>query len=155
MPIDLSDILVVGISSRALFDLEAENEMFERDGVVPYTAFQLDHTEDHPGPGTGFHIVKSLLSMNDRDTRRVEVIVLSRNNAATSLRVSKAIEHYGLDRRAVSALLSQSAVTHLRFFPSHSAGIKLPPGRRHPGRVPCLKWYSKVPLSAGDQHRLS
>lgn len=97
MALDLSNVLVVGISSRALFELEAENEMFDREGIDSYTAFQLDHTEDHPAPGTGFHIVRSLLSMNDSETQRVEVIVLSRNNAATSLRVSKAIEHYGLN----------------------------------------------------------
>lgn len=35
--------------------------------------------------------------MNSLETRRVEVVVLSRNNAATSLRVSKTIEYYGLD----------------------------------------------------------
>jgi 5'-nucleotidase len=29
MPVDLSDILVVGVSSRALFDLEKENELFD------------------------------------------------------------------------------------------------------------------------------
>jgi len=97
MAVDLSDVLVVGISSRALFELEAENEMFDREGIYSYTAFQLKHTENYPKPGTGFHIVKSLLSMNDPENRRVEVIVLSRNNAATSLRVSKAIEHYGLN----------------------------------------------------------
>lgn len=96
MAFDLSNVLVVGISSRALFDLETENEMFNKEGIASYTAFQLDHTDDHPLPGTGFHIVKSLLSMNDPGKQRVEVIVLSRNNAATSLRVSKAIEHYGL-----------------------------------------------------------
>lgn len=97
MSFDLTDVLVVGISSRALFELEAENELFDQEGIDSYTAFQLKHTENHPKPGTGFHIVKSLLSMNDPENLRVEVIVLSRNNAATSLRVSKAIEYYGLD----------------------------------------------------------
>jgi len=97
MAVDLSDVLVVGISSRALFDLETENELFDREGVDSYTSYQLDHTDDRPSPGAGFHLVKSLLSMNDLGTQRVEVIVLSRNNAAISLRVSKAIEHYGLD----------------------------------------------------------
>jgi 5'-nucleotidase len=28
MPVDLSEILVVGVSSRALFNLEKENEIF-------------------------------------------------------------------------------------------------------------------------------
>ena len=32
MPYDLTEPLVIGISSRALFDLEAENAIFERDG---------------------------------------------------------------------------------------------------------------------------
>lgn len=39
MPLDLSDILVVGVSSRALFDLEKENELFEKEGISGYRAY--------------------------------------------------------------------------------------------------------------------
>ncbi|MFX5668706.1 5'-nucleotidase, partial [Acinetobacter baumannii] len=33
MPYDLSDKLVIGISSRALFDLEVENAIYDQQGV--------------------------------------------------------------------------------------------------------------------------
>lgn len=96
MPFDLSNILVVGISSRALFDLEEENALFEKDGVQAFIDYQLKHIDKLPLPGTGFRLVQNLLSLNGQE-RRVDVIILSRNNAVTSLRITKAVEHYGLD----------------------------------------------------------
>lgn len=97
-PYDLSKVLVVGISSRALFDLEEENEIFNQQGLEAYTAYQLDKINDNPKPGTGFRLIKNILSLNvEGAERKVEVIILSRNNAATSLRITKAIENHGLD----------------------------------------------------------
>lgn len=97
-PYDLSNVLVVGISSRALFDLEAENEIFNSQGLDAYTAYQIDKINDIPATGTGFKLVKNLLSLNEGVTeRKVEVIVLSKNNPATSLRITKAIQHHDLD----------------------------------------------------------
>ena len=98
MPYDLSKVLVIGISSRALFDLAKENEIFENQGLEAYTEHQLKHVSDVLRPGAGFRLVKNILTLNtDSDDRKIEVIVLSRNNAATSLRITKSIEHYGLD----------------------------------------------------------
>jgi len=98
MPYDLTGVLVVGISTRALFNLEEENELFEREGLKAYTDCQLEKINEVPEPGTGFRLVKNLLALNtDPDNRKVEVLALSRNNAATSLRITNAFEHYGLD----------------------------------------------------------
>lgn len=44
MPYDLSNVLVVGISSRALFDLEEENVLFGRDGVDAFINYQLTYS---------------------------------------------------------------------------------------------------------------
>jgi 5'-nucleotidase len=97
-PYDLEKVLVVGISSRALFDLEKENELFDSQGLEAYTSYQIEKINDFPRPGTGFRLVKNILSLNDEgQDRRVEVIVLSRNNPATSLRITKAIQHHELD----------------------------------------------------------
>lgn len=97
-PYDLSNVLVVGISSRALFDLETENELFDIQGLETYSAYQIERINDFPKPGTGFRLVKNILSLNQEGKdRKVEVIVLSRNNPATSLRITKAIQHHGLD----------------------------------------------------------
>ena len=104
MAVSLDDKLVVGISSRALFDLEAENRIYEEEGLAAYSAYQQAHENDVLPPGTAFTMVKALLQLNTEDKKRTEVIVMSRNSADTSLRVFKSIEHYGLDiTRAVLA----------------------------------------------------
>lgn len=98
MPVDLRDCLVVGISSRALFDLSYENEIYEREGLEAYCAYQLAHENEVLRPGSGFPLVKSLLRLNEiGDARRVEVVILSRNSADTSLRISHSIDHHALD----------------------------------------------------------
>jgi 5'-nucleotidase len=90
--------LVVGISSRALFDLDAANEIYVRDGLTAYRAFQREHEHDILEPGTGFPLVKGLLAVNQRlpDQEPVEVIVLSRNDADSAMRVFNSIEAHGL-----------------------------------------------------------
>ncbi|MBO7390823.1 MAG: 5'-nucleotidase, partial [Clostridia bacterium] len=57
---DLSNKLVVGISSRALFDLETENRIFEEQGLDAYEAYQIEHEDDILKPGTAFPLVKAL-----------------------------------------------------------------------------------------------
>ncbi len=98
MAYDLSKILVIGVSSRALFDLDKENDIFEKLGSVEYTKYQLDKVNEPLRPGTGFRLIKNILALNDGSKdKKVEVIVLSRNNAATSLRITKSIEYHNLD----------------------------------------------------------
>ncbi|MBX9602357.1 MAG: 5'-nucleotidase [Bryobacteraceae bacterium] len=97
MPLDLSQVLVIGISSRALFDLEEENKIFEDHGLEAFLAFQRDHEKDLLKPGTGFHLVKALLKLNTPNHHKVEVILMSRNHPDVYLRVSNSIKHYGLN----------------------------------------------------------
>jgi 5'-nucleotidase len=98
MPVDLDDLLVVGISSRALFDLEAANAVFEREGLSAYRAYQHDHEHELLAPGTAFPLVKGLLDINRRAGERlVEVVILSRNDAESAMRVFRSIEAHGLD----------------------------------------------------------
>lgn len=106
MAYDLENKLVVGVSSRALFDLTAENEIFETKGVEAYRAYQMEHEDEILMPGSGFSLVKALLDINKLPGKqgRVEVIVMSRNSADTSLRIFKSLEYYGLEiTRAVLA----------------------------------------------------
>lgn len=97
MALDLSNKLVVGISSRALFDLETENKIFEEQGLDAYEAYQIEHENDVLKPGTAFPLVKALHRLNSGDERLTEIIIMSKNSANTSLRVFKSIEKYGLD----------------------------------------------------------
>lgn len=98
MPYSLSELLVIGISSRALFDLEKENKIFEEKGLEEYIQYQLDHENEPLKPGTAFPLVKGLLKLNKlKQQRLVEVIIMSKNSPDTGLRIFNSIEHYGLD----------------------------------------------------------
>lgn len=99
MAYELDRKIVIGVSSRALFDLTVENEIFESQGLEAYCSYQVEHEQDILKPGPGFGLIKSLLKLNEygRKGNLVEVIIMSRNSPDTSLRVFNAIAYYGLN----------------------------------------------------------
>ena len=99
MAYQLDGKMVIGVSSRALFDLTIENEIFEKEGLEAYCSYQVEHEQDILKPGPGFGLIESLLKLNEynREKDLVEVIIMSRNSPDTSLRVFNAIAHYGLN----------------------------------------------------------
>lgn len=106
MAFDLEHRLVVGVSTRVLFDLSYETAIFENEGLEAYYEYQVAHEEDILDPGPGFELIRSFLAINELPGQdgRVEVVIMSHNNADTSLRVFKSIEYYGLNiTRAVLA----------------------------------------------------
>lgn len=106
MPYSLDKLLVIGISSRALFNLEAEEAIFQQQGLDAYRQHQLVNENEILKPGSGFALVKALLKLNQLTPgqRLVEVVIMSRNSSETSLRIFNSIAHYGLDiSRAVLA----------------------------------------------------
>lgn len=98
MAVDLNNSLVVGVSTRTLFDLTAENEIFEKQGLEAYCRYQIEHEEEILRPGPGFALVRALLAINELtgQKERVEVIIMSHNNADTSVRFFRSIAYYGL-----------------------------------------------------------
>ena len=116
MALDLNNKLVVGISSRALFDLEEENRIFTQQGLNAYEDYQITHENDVLKPGTAFPLVKALHNLNCGDQRLTEIIVLSKNSANTSLRVFHSIEHYGLDISRAALVGGASIAPYLSAF---------------------------------------
>ncbi len=92
---DISHKLVVVISSRALFDLDESNAVYEQEGVDSYADYQIQHENEILKPGVAFTLVKKFLKLNQKEDL-VEVILLSRNSADTGLRVFNSIQHYQL-----------------------------------------------------------
>lgn len=98
MPLDLSEILVIGVSSRALFNLEKENKIFLKEGLSGYRKYQQDNENEALEPGTAFHLVQSLLHLNtDAKKRIVEVVVMSRNSPETGVRIMNSLRDHNLD----------------------------------------------------------
>jgi 5'-nucleotidase len=88
--------LVVAISSRALFDFEEENQIFEQGDDRAYMKLQLERLEQPAKQGVAFSMVRKLLAFNDAQTQRVEVVILSRNDPVSGMRVFRSAQHYGL-----------------------------------------------------------
>lgn len=120
MPVTLDDILVVAISSRTLFDLEASHARFESEGVEAYSAYQVAHENDVLGPGVAFPLVRKLLRLNEsREAPLVEVILLSRNSADTGLRIFNSIEHHGLGITRAAFTNGESPWRYIAPFGAH------------------------------------
>ncbi len=97
MPATLDGRLVVALSSRALFDFEEENQLFENSDDRAYMRLQQERLDEPAKPGTAFSLVRKLLAFNvPGQTPRVEVVVLSRNDPISGMRVFRSAQHFGL-----------------------------------------------------------
>ncbi len=96
MGVTLDGKLVVAISSRALFDFEEENEVFEQGDDRAYMQLQRQRLDIPATPGVAFSLVKKLLAFNETPSQRVEVVILSRNDPVSGMRVFRSAAHYGL-----------------------------------------------------------
>ncbi|QSQ30788.1 5'-nucleotidase [Xanthomonas translucens] len=100
MPYELDNRLVIGVASSAVFDLHNSDAVFKSQGEEEYRKYQEDNLNVPLPKGIAFPFIKRLLSLNDLSPNPadplVEVVLLSRNDPDTGLRVMKTIEHYGL-----------------------------------------------------------
>jgi 5'-nucleotidase len=112
------DPLVIGISSRALFDLHESHEVFEARGLAAYAEYQVAREDEHLLPGVAFPLVRKLLGLNDEGAAhpRVEIILLSRNSADTGLRIFNTIEHFSLNIERAAFTNGESPWKYMEAF---------------------------------------
>lgn len=118
MSINLPNKLIVAISSRALFNLDESNAVYENQGVASYAQYQIEHENEILKPGHAFHLVKKFLALNQHGPL-VEVILLSRNSADTGLRVFNSIQHYQLDIQRAAFTSGEAPYPYITAFGSH------------------------------------
>ena len=112
--------LIIAISSRALFNLDESHEVYINEGIEAYRQYQIDREEKVLDPGDAYSLVKKLLNLNNLlDSKRVEVILLSRNTADTGLRIFNSIEHHGLDINKAAFCGGSSPYRYISAFNSH------------------------------------
>lgn len=118
MSTDLSERFVIGISSRALFDLSEENKIFEEEGLEAYCKYQLEHEDEVLDAGAGLPLVRAFLRINEvtDGNRQTEVVIMSRNNADTSLRIFRSIDDHELDITRAALTSGASLAPYLRAF---------------------------------------
>lgn len=124
MPLDLSDTLVVGITATALFDLSEADRVFrekfdsDREAAIEgYRKYMAEREAESLEPGTGFYLVKALLSLNqfqpEGQSPLVEVVVMSRNSPETGVRVFHNIREYELNISRSAFTGGESVVDYL------------------------------------------
>jgi len=115
-----ADKLIVAISSRALFNLDDSHHVYIQKGVEAYRRYQIEREDDVLEPGDAFNLVKKLLNLNTlMGSKRVEVILLSRNSADTGLRIFNSIEQHGLDIQKAAFCGGSSPYRYISAFQSH------------------------------------
>ena len=130
MPATLEGQLVVAISSRALFDFEEENIVFEQADDRAYMQLQLARLDQPAKPGVAFSLVRKLLSFNSPGEQRVEVVILSRNDPVSGMRVFRSARHYGLPIERGVFTRGQSPWRYLRplratlFLSTHLSDVR-------------------------------
>jgi 5'-nucleotidase len=144
MPATLEGQLVVAISSRALFDFEEENRLFEAGDDRAYMRLQLQRLDQPARPGVAFSLVNKLLGFNHDGGARVEVVMLSRNDPVSGLRVFRSAAHYGLKVQRGVFTRGQSPWRYLKplraqlFLSANDADVRsalaagVPAARVHP-----------------------
>ncbi|OCG21969.1 MULTISPECIES: 5'-nucleotidase [unclassified Gilliamella] len=120
MAYDLTKRLVIGLASSALFDLEESDKIFREKGDKEYRKFQRDKENEPLKEGVAFPFIKRLLSLNvlspSLNDPLVEVILLSRNDPDTGLRVMKSIEHHQLNMTRAVFLQGSSPLKYIPAF---------------------------------------
>lgn len=113
---DLSNKLVVAVASSALFDLSESDQVFRKEGESAYRIYQRANEQKVLNPGVAFPLVKRLLSLNDEDSQPIEVVLFSRNDPDTGLRVFNAIEHYNLSITRAVFVAGENPYKYLEAF---------------------------------------
>jgi len=115
----LDDKLVVAISSRALFDFEEENRVFDSGDAAGYMRLQLERLDEPARPGIAFSLIRKLLAFNDAASQRVEVVVLSRNDPVSGMRVFRSAKAHGIHLQRGVFTQGRSPYGYLRPLHAH------------------------------------
>lgn len=118
MPVSLDGKLVIAISSRALFDLDESNKIFEEKGEEEYTRYQIEYENETLEQGVAFPLIKRLLGLRNPVTgeEMVEIILVSKNDSNTGLRVLNSIEQYGLNITRAAFSRGRTPYKYLKAF---------------------------------------
>lgn len=124
MPYNLENRLVIGLASSALFDLSESDRVFREEGEIAYRMYQQRHQNNPLSAGVAFPFIKRILSINEIQPADppIEVVLLSRNDPETGLRVMNSIQHFSLG--ISRAVFLQGRVPH-RYIPALNISLFL------------------------------
>lgn len=116
--------LVIAVASSALFKLDEADAVFRKQGVSAYRQYQRQHENDLLEPGVAFPFIRHFLELNQvfPGLQPAEVVLLSRNDSDTGMRVFHSIEHYALG--IVRAAFTRGN-SPFRYIPAYNVSLFL------------------------------
>ena len=111
--------LKIAVSSRALFNMDESNAIYEKEGVAAYADYQLNHEQDPLPEGMAFALVRKLEALNTDPNTHVSILLMSRNSADTGLRILNSIEHYQLNITRATFTNGAPPFPYLKAFNAH------------------------------------
>lgn len=104
------------MASSALFNLTESDKVFTTKGENTYREYQRKNEMKVLQTGVVFPLVKRLLDLNDEQSQPIEVVLFSRNDPDTGLRVFNSIEHYGLNMSRAVFVTGKNPYKYLQAF---------------------------------------
>lgn len=101
---DPKEALVIAVTTRAIFNLEKEHEIFLTKGKDEYVKHQQTYENNPLEQGTAFPFIQAvqfvneqLLKRNPEDKELFDVIVLSNNSPESGVRIINSAKEHGLE----------------------------------------------------------
>lgn len=118
MAYPIHEKLVIAVASSALFDLSDSDKVFREHGEEKYRDYQRENKLNFLDKGVAFPFVKRFLKLNKAypDKQPVEVVLLSKNDPDTGLRVLNSIKNYDLDITRAAFLSGKSPYEYIPAF---------------------------------------
>ncbi len=111
------DSLVIGISSRALFRLDAEDQIYREQGTDAFLAYQRQHEEEIIERGVAFPLIKALMGLNNTlgkpGVPAIEVVIVSKNHPECAIRIKRSLQHHGVTLKRAAFSGGQDILPHL------------------------------------------
>ena len=124
MPYPLDKKLVIAVASSALFDLSESDKVFREEGEEKYRQHQRQHIDKTLQKGIAFPFIRRFLNLNKSfpELQPVEVVLLSKNDPDTGLRIFRSIDSHGL---SISRAAFTSGSSPYSFIPAFNVSLFL------------------------------
>uniref|UniRef100_A0A8C6XEV3 Cytosolic 5'-nucleotidase 1A n=1 Tax=Naja naja TaxID=35670 RepID=A0A8C6XEV3_NAJNA len=126
---DPKDALVIAVTTRTIFNLEREHEIFLTKGKEEYVKHQQANENNPLEQGTAFPFIqavqfvnKKLLERDPEEKGLFDVIVLSNNSPESGVRIINSVKQYGLE---ISKFCFVSDEDSTQYLKSHNVKLFL------------------------------
>ena len=115
--------IIIAISSRALFDMRKEREVYDEKGLNAYVEHMMQVEETPLRPGSAFSFVEAisnvnlkLLELDPEEKSLFDIVLMSNNSAQVGVALINSINYYQLTIERICLTAGNSVVGYLKAY---------------------------------------